>query len=184
MFYYLKNWSINVDVLFCRSAHRKYRTVHSLCVLTLAPRSLPCSKRSYTQLDWREVWRQTASRALSPSYIHLPLSLSLFVIIIFFFLQIFLVSAQRQLMLQWTGDLMTCLWMKLEFSSCEANTMWPCWASDCNVILVRFRITFIDSGKRDLRMGKLQSKHGKKRCSYSTGRHLISVFWLWFCCSA
>lgn len=88
-------------------------------------------------------------------------------------LQIYRVHAQRKLMLQWTRDLITRLWMKLEFSSYKTNTMWPCWVSDC-VILVRFRSTFIDPGKRDLRMGKLQSKHGKKCCNL---KHWKSTFW-------
>lgn len=104
-----------VDVLFCKKS-QSGSTVCFLSVLTLAPWAPLCSKRSHIQLDRREVWRQTARVAC------LPHTSSL---------QVYLVPARRQLMRQWTRDLITCRWMKLEFSSCKTNTMWPCWVSDC-----------------------------------------------------
>lgn len=120
-----------------------------LSVLTLTPWAVMCSKRSNVQLDRREVWRQTA-------WLHcVPLKLAL---------QVWLVPAKKQLRRQWTRDLMSRRWMKSEFSSCKTNTMWPCWLSDC-VILVRLRSTLLIQGTGHLNMGKLQSKHGKKCCT-------------------
>lgn len=49
-------------------------TAPVLFVLTLAPRSLPFSKRFHIQLDWREVFRQTAGVPCLPQIISTDLS--------------------------------------------------------------------------------------------------------------
>lgn len=126
----------------------------ALRVLTPAAWSVVCSERFHIQSDWREVRGQTVS-SLHP--FHSSISF-----------------LHTQLMLQWTCDWTACLWMKLEFSFCRTNTMWPCWSSDCGV-LVRYRSTFIDPGKRGVRMGKHQSKHGKE-CLFFTTEHLKNIF--------
>lgn len=138
------------DALFCKSTELRYRTC---CVRLDSGSCALCSVQISPSFSWTEGKCGSRQRVWPPvSFTH-PC------------VQTYLVSARRQPMLQWTRDLTTCLWMKLEFSSCKTNTMWPCCISDC-VILVRFRSTFIDPGKRDFRMGKLQSKHGKECCSW------------------
>lgn len=120
MFYYLGKlvatlWS-TLMFYFVKKKSQSGSTVCVLFVLTLAPWAPLCSKRSHIQLDRREVWRQIERVPYLPRTS---------------FLQVYLVPARRQLMRQWARDLITCRWMKLEFSSCKTNTMWPCWVSDC-----------------------------------------------------
>lgn len=62
----------------------------------------------------------------------------------------------------------------LEFSSGEINTMWPCRGSNCCPIWESLLI-------QDLRMGKLQSKHGKKAASSCRNKHRLTNQ-LWFDC--
>lgn len=61
----------------------------------------------------------------------------------------------------------------LEFSSGEINTMWPCRGSNCPIwesLLIQ-----------DLRMGKLQSKHGKKAANSCWNKQRLTNQ-LWFDC--
>lgn len=62
----------------------------------------------------------------------------------------------------------------LEFSSGEINTMWPCRGSNCCPIWESLLI-------QDLRMGKLQSKHGKKAANSCWNKHRLTNQ-LWFDC--
>lgn len=89
----------------------------------------------------------------------------------------------RRLAFPPTPALVACCWTKLEFSSRVINTMWPCRGSDLQSDLVEY---LIDPGKRDLRMGKLQSKHGRTTANISLKHTPIDkpiAHWTFFYCT-
>lgn len=141
MFYHLKSSceaSVSVDVLFCK--RRSGSTVPVLSALTRAPWSLLPSKRSHMQLDRSEAWRQTAN---VPCLRHAS------------FLHIYLVPARRQRMLQWRRGLITCLWMKLDFSQNKHNvtmmSRWLYYPSPISQYLYRSREEGLKNGQTSVK---------------------------------